>query len=283
MINLTFGALIAAGLAGLAAAGFVGSPARQLRRTAEMARPDPARGSPPWVRPARAPGLRGLMVGRTDAPPLARRVLVSLVAALALVVASSGLGPAVSGLGWVLEAVVVLVLSSGGVVLLGALEPLASHRRRQRSIMDAPVALELLAGALAAGLPPRTATAAVVDALDGPVADDLARVLAAVEVGMSDALAWRGLRGHPALGEAAADLARSVESGTMMVETLAHHARTARRRRQAAVEVAAKAVGVRCVLPMMICFIPAFLLLGIVPTVVSAFLAALPSGIPGYP
>ena len=73
----------------------------------------------------------------------------------------------------------------------------------------------------------------------------------------------------------AADLARSVESGTMLGVALSVHAEEARAMRSAAVEVAARKVGVRSVLPLMLCFIPAFLLLGIVPTLVSAVLAAL--------
>jgi hypothetical protein len=35
-------------------------------------------------------------------------------------------------------------------------------------------------------------------------------------------------------------------------------------------------VGVRSVLPLMICFLPAFLLLGVLPSVVSAILKAFP-------
>ena len=53
------------------------------------------------------------------------------------------------------------------------------------------------------------------------------------------------------------------------------HADEARAERTAAVEIAARQVGVRSVLPLMLCFIPAFLLLGIVPTVVSAVWSAL--------
>jgi pilus assembly protein TadC len=96
-----------------------------------------------------------------------------------------------------------------------------------------------------------------------------------VDLGLSEPDAWRTLRGHPELGRAANDLARSAHSGTMLVEALNHHAQLARQRRHAAVQVAARAVGVRSVLPMMTCFLPAFLLLGVVPSVVSAIANAL--------
>jgi len=99
-----------------------------------------------------------------------------------------------------------------------------------------------------------------------------------VELGVGDAEAWLTLRHHPLWGPAAVDLARSVESGTMMVEVLVHHARDARARRRAAMEIAAKAVGVRSVLPLMTCFLPAFVLVGVIPTVASAVLHALSWG-----
>ena len=50
----------------------------------------------------------------------------------------------------------------------------------------------------------------------------------------------------------------------------------AREVRRSELQVLARAVGVRSVLPLMMCFIPSFLLLGIVPAVVSAVFNALP-------
>ena len=96
--------------------------------------------------------------------------------------------------------------------------------RLGRPLVEGPQALELLAACLAAGLPARTACSAVVQSFDGPVADDLGQVLSLMELGVADVDAWRVLDDHPQLGLAAADLARSVESGTSMVEGLQHHA-----------------------------------------------------------
>jgi hypothetical protein len=115
----------------------------------------------------------------------------------------------------------------------------------------------------------------VAAAFDGPVGHDLGQVMSATAVGVSDAEAWRALQDHPQLGPAAVDLARSVESGTQMVTSLRHHAEVARERRRAALQVRARAVGVRSVLPLMVCFIPSYMLLGVVPTVVSAVTHAL--------
>lgn len=162
-----------------------------------------------------------------------------------------------------------------GAVLLGWLEPAATRAARHRRIADTPQALDLLASCLAAGLPVRSALRAVVEVIDGPLADDLGQVLRSTELGRDDVSAWRTLAHHEQLGPAALDLARSVETGALLVESLLVHAEVAREERHGQVEEAARRVGVRSVLPLMVCFIPAFLLLGIVPTVASAVLNAL--------
>ena len=62
------------------------------------------------------------------------------------------------------------------------------------------------------------------------MADDLGQVLSLMELGVADgpgvadAEACRTLHDHPQLGLGVADLSRSVESGTSMVEGLQHHA-----------------------------------------------------------
>jgi pilus assembly protein TadC len=174
--------------------------------------------------------------------------------------------------GWIPAVAATVIM----IVLLGRLEPVRMRRRRQQLIMDRPQALELLGSCLAAGLPLRKAVGCVRDAFGGPIAEDLGRVLRLVDLGVPEVDAWRSLHAHPQLGAVAVDLARSFESGTRLIETLHHHAGLARAERRAALQIRARAVGVRSVLPLMICFLPAFLLLGVVPAVVSAVLKALP-------
>ena len=255
-------AVAAAALAGVAAALFVEVPGRRLRRAA--ARETPAVSG--WRR------LGSWLLGREDALSLGRRIVVSVIASGFVVLALSRARLVPNSIGWVVLPPLVMVMIIG----LGRLEPASSRRRRQQLIMEAPQALELLGSCLSAGLPLRKAIAAVTKAYRGPVAEDLGRVMRMVELGAPDADAWRTLRGHPQFGLAAIDLARSVESGTMLVETLNHYARAARADRRSALQVRARAVGVRSVLPLMICFLPAFLLLGVLPSVVSAILKAFP-------
>lgn len=167
------------------------------------------------------------------------------------------------------------VVGIAGFVLLGKLEPSAVAAERRRMILELPQAYELLGVCLGAGLPLTSATSHVVGVMDGPVGQQLGRVLTAINLGLGEGEAWRSLRDHPQLARVAVDLARSADTGTMMIETLRHHAEQARRQREAELEARAKTVGVSSVLPLMVCFLPAFFLIGIVPTVVSSMQAAL--------
>jgi pilus assembly protein TadC len=254
--------VLCAGLAGLAVFLALRNPAGELRRLTRR-KSKLAEG---------AASLTRLIEGRADAPPLRRRVLLSVACALALILAGAGIDGWLGRVIWFAGPVV----AATGLLVLGWVEPRSARRRRQQLIMEVPQALELMAACLGAGLPARTACAAVVRTFDGAVADDLGQVLALQQLGVPDVAAWRTLRDHPQFGLAAADLARSVESGTSMVEGLRHHAATAREARRSELQVRARTVGVRSVLPLMMCFIPSFLLLGIVPAVVSAVFHALP-------
>jgi len=243
-------AVVAAGLAGLVVLLVWPAPAGGGSLTATRRR------LPRWLQ------------GRVDAAPFGRRLLGGGMLGLAVtaVLLRAGPLPALAG---------GAIVTVAGAVALGWLEPGATRAARRRRIADTPQALDLLASCLSAGLPVRSALRAVVEVIDGPLADDLTQVLRLTELGHDDVSAWRTLARHEQLGRAALDLARSVETGALLVESLLVHAGLAREERHGQVEEAARRVGVRSVLPLMVCFIPAFLLLGIVPKVASAVLNAL--------
>jgi pilus assembly protein TadC len=252
--------LLCAGFAGLAVYLGLRHPAGQLRRMTHAT-------SGASVLAAR---LVPLIRGRPDAPPLLHRVLLSITCALGLGLVGARTDGLPGPLIWLAMPSITLI----GVLALGWLEPRSARRRRQQLITDTPQALELMAACLDAGLPVRRACAAVVQVFDGPVADDLGQVLRLLELGVGDVVAWRTLHDHPQLALVAGDLARSAESGTSMAASLRDHAAAAREARRGALQVRARAVGVRSVVPMMTCFIPSFMLLGIVPAVVSAIFNA---------
>lgn len=228
-----------------------------------------------WPGPVRLPdpGLPRRVVprwllGRADAPPLGRRLLWGAFVGVAA-------GSVLTRVGLPLAVGAGLLTTVAAAAVIGWLEPSSTREARRRRIADSPQALDLLASCLAAGLPVRAALRAVAEVFDGPLGGDLDQVLRLTELGHDDAAAWRTLADHEQLGAAALDLARSVETGAMLVESLLLHAEIARDQRCGQVEAAARRVGVRSVLPLMLCFLPSFLLLGIVPTVASAVLNAL--------
>lgn len=178
------------------------------------------------------------------------------VAVLTLAPGAGSVAPLVVG-----SAAAIAYLVSGRIV-----SP-ATLRRRRRLAADLPGALELMASCLAAGLPVRGAAAAVAGAYGGPLAEDVGGVLAQIAIGDSEGHAWLRLAADPAWSLVARDLARSVQSGSTLVDLLHRHAERARKERHAAVVAAARTVGVRSVLPLMTCYLPAFVLVGIVPVI----------------
>lgn len=210
-------------------------------------RPHDARELPPWV------------LGRPGGLPTRTKLLVAALLVGVICVNAGSLGAATLPLG--------LVGAAGAWVGLGVLETTEAARRNTELVHALPHALDLFAACLEAGLPPRTALLAVTDSLRGPLADDLGYVTSQVAVGATEEQAWRTLIGHPVLGVAARDIARAVETGAPLTSVVAAHAVDARAQRKTAIESAAKAVGVRAVLPLMLCFLPAFMLIGVVPIV----------------
>lgn len=195
---------------------------------------------------------------RADAMPPRRRSLIGIGVGGATAVLAGDLG------------VVLAICAGTGVglavaVSLGWFEPVSVRKRAARISTDLPQVCDLLAAALAAGLPLRRAVAMVGPAIGGPIADVLAGVTRRIELGVGDADAWASLRRHPQLGRLAADLARSVDSGVVLTDLLRQHALDARRSAEGLHEARAKRVGVSSVLPLMICFLPAFFLVGVVP------------------
>lgn len=174
--------------------------------------------------------------------------------------AAAGLAVA-TGWWWVLGLVPLVAWA------LGRWVPVDTSRERAALVAGLPLALELLAACLRSGLPLRRAAAIVSEAVGGEVGRRLAGVVAAVRVGTDEAEAWRALAAEDVLAPVARDLARAVGSGTALAASLERHTADARKEQRARVLERAKAVGVRSVLPLMVCFLPAFILVGVVPIV----------------
>jgi Flp pilus assembly protein TadB len=150
---------------------------------------------------------------------------------------------------------------------LGRLEPRAERVRRARMEADVPVAADLLAACLLAGCPPVDAVDAVADALDGPLSGQLRRVVATLRLGGDPVSSWLMLGQEPALAPLGWSLARASDGGGALAAAVARVADEQRLTRRWAAEAAARRVGVQAAAPLGLCFLPAFVLLGIVPVI----------------
>lgn len=132
---------------------------------------------------------------------------------------------------------------------------------------EQPDALDFLAVCLRAGATPIAAARTVADVSPDATASLLRGVSAHLEVGRTPEEAWGSLAEHPVWGAAARDLVRSSRSGTTLIDVLHTHAEDARAAAHDAHTKRAKSVGVKSVLPLMACFLPAFILIGVVPII----------------
>jgi len=147
------------------------------------------------------------------------------------------------------------------------LEPRDVRLTRERMHADLPLAVELLATSLAAGAVPLTAVRQVAGAVEGPLGRRLASVAETIELGVEPAAVWELLSNDPVLGPVARTLARSAHAGVPAAPALQRTAANLRGSRRAAAEAAAQAVAIKAIAPIGLCYLPAFVLLGIVPTI----------------
>jgi Flp pilus assembly protein TadB len=204
----------------------------------------------------------------TDRPTRTRRPMV-LVAPLA------GLGVAVLVSGWA-GVLAGLAVAVGVALAVRRIESPAARRLRRQAIADLPFALDLLASALAAGAPTATATGAVGAALAGPLGERLGQVGRALALGGAPAAAWQAVRDVPG-GDRLADAAiRSADSGAGLARVFGRVAADLRANEKHEQEATVQRASVLLVLPLGLCFLPAFVVGGLVPVVASTLGAVLP-------
>ena len=155
-------------------------------------------------------------------------------------------------------------------IALSRLEPASVRRRSARILADLPLAVDLLAACLRAGRPPQAAIGVVAKAIGGPLADLLMEVEHRLNLGTDPIEAWSGLTTEPACATFARAIQRALRSGAPLAKTLEHQATDTRQARRWSAEEHARAVETRSVIPLGLCFLPAFILLGIVPTIASS-------------
>lgn len=142
---------------------------------------------------------------------------------------------------------------------------LRGQERPRGAEVDEAVVLDLMRAALSSGADLVTAVEAVAAALPARQASTYQRAAAALRLGTPWCDAW-----PDADAVVAQALAAAWQDGLDPEPVLRFAAASIRRQRQARAQEAAAALGVRLVLPLGICLLPAFVLLGLVPVMLSA-------------
>ncbi|WP_159066832.1 type II secretion system F family protein [Cellulomonas timonensis] len=133
--------------------------------------------------------------------------------------------------------------------------------------VDVVLVLELVEVAVAAGVAVPRALQAVGEAVGGVEGDALVHASAALVLGASWEAAWA--RAPERLGAVAVCLRPAWLAGAAPGGALRAQAATLRRGRLRHAREAAGRMGVHLVLPLGLCFLPAFVLLGLVPVMLS--------------
>lgn len=184
----------------------------------------------------------------------------------AAVAAAAGCGAWVmvgGPLGWG-AAVVVTV---GAWRVLAGVEPASQRRAREEASRQLPHLVDLLAATLRSGHAPMAGLAVACAALPGAAAERLRPVLAHASLGGSPLSAWALVADDDVLAPLGRALARSQRTGASVVDAVELLAEELEREANAAAEDRARRVGVVAAIPLGVCLLPAFVLIGIVPTV----------------
>ncbi|WP_113704704.1 type II secretion system F family protein [Nonomuraea lactucae] len=163
--------------------------------------------------------------------------------------------------------VVALVVAPIAGAVLHRREDPAVQRARERIKQDLPFAADLMAACLLAGRPVSAATEIAATAVGGPLGQRLSWASSQLRLGADPEPTWAHLAQDPATGHLARAMSRAAQSGAPVADVLTRLADDARETARAASVATARSVGVKAVAPLGLCFLPAFVLLGIIPVV----------------
>jgi len=152
---------------------------------------------------------------------------------------------------------------------LSRLETSSARALREQARADLPFVADLLAAALRSGAPTERAARIVGTAVGGPVGRQLAGVADGLRLGLDPTDAWAAMRAIPQASRLADAVVGSADSGAAVAGALERFADGQRVAGAARVEAAAQRLGVLMVLPLGLCFLPAFVFAGIAPVIVA--------------
>ncbi|MFJ9558104.1 type II secretion system F family protein [Nocardiopsis sp. NPDC101807] len=214
-----------------------------------------------WVAAGRggAPGTRLARAGSEGGPPLRtglplRALALTLAGVLAVAVSAGLFGPA------------------GGVVAVGGCAVLWVRARRAGErpdrlpvTSDLPVVIGLISSGIRAGATLPVCLTAVSGAAGGRLGGELSAVAEQLRLGADPASAWSRPSLPAPLAAVGRDLARAADTGAPVADLLDRHAVDLRRALRTRATARVERLGVLVVAPLGLCFLPAFVLIGIVP------------------
>nr|WP_233570901.1 type II secretion system F family protein [Nocardiopsis sp. Huas11] len=198
--------------------------------------------------------LRGMRPApRRSAPPV-RPLALTATAAVVVSAAAAVFGPV------------------GGLVAAGACTALWVRARRGRArpdrlpvTGDLPVVIGLLAAGVRAGATVQGCLPPVARAVGGRLGAELSAVAERLRLGADPEQAWRRSALPGPLAAVGRDLARAADTGAPVADLLDRHVADLRRGLRARATARVERLGVVVVAPLGLCFLPAFVLIGIVP------------------
>jgi pilus assembly protein TadC len=203
----------------------------------------------------RARSLQPLAAAGHAAPPVRRPWLLAGVAGVATGLLIGGLTGLVVG----------LLATVGGERLLRRNQPDDEEATRAALVRELPGACDLIGVCLSSGVSVVGAVTAVAAAVPAPLGARLGDVAALYRLGAEPRRAWAGVPAElSALGRV---LVRAGESGSAVVPALRSLADDTRSAARAHTDAAVRRAGIWVLAPLGVCFLPAFLCLGVVPLV----------------
>jgi Flp pilus assembly protein TadB len=225
-------------LAAMLAAGLVIGPARRhALRLSGVLHP-------------RQPAVPGIPVAKSAAHLVRRAALAALVLAAGVVAGAGVLG---------------IALGAAGTIAVLALRTSPTDARIDPD--EVPLVADLVAGCLASGAAMPDALDAAVSAAGGELRSACAAVSRALRSGATADEAWQSWLADPWLAPVARTAIRTARSGAATADDLRRISGRLRARRRARVQHRVRRASVWLVVPLGLCFLPAFVLVAVVPLV----------------
>jgi hypothetical protein len=162
-----------------------------------------------------------------------------------------------------------------GVVVAAAVREDARRQAAAVVVVRGEVAVvcDLWAACLEVGMPTGGALAAALEVLGGrntgPAVHRLTQVAGLLQVGADVQRAWRPVEDDPWLAPIATAARRSHQAGADLAATVREQGAAVRRAEAGADERRAQRAGVLMTAPLTLCFLPAFICLGLAPVVIA--------------